>query len=100
MTTHKERIQACIQGEVIDRPPVALWRQFPIDDQSPGTLAKATFNFQQTYDFDLVKVTPASSFCVRDWGVEDEWHGHTEGIRQYTKRVINNPQDWEKFPTL
>jgi hypothetical protein len=42
MITHKERIQACIKGEVIDHPPVALWRHFPIDDQAPGTLAKAT----------------------------------------------------------
>jgi len=60
MTTHKERMQACIKGEVIDQPPVALWRHFPVDDQAPGTLAKATLNFQQTYNFDLVKVTPAS----------------------------------------
>jgi len=100
MTTHKERIQACINGELIDRPPVALWRHFPVDDQAPGTLAKATLNFQQTYDFDLVKVTPASSFCVRDWGVEDEWRGHTEGTRQYTKRVIQHPRDWEHLPVL
>ena len=100
MTTHKERLQACIQGEITDRPPVALWRHFPVDDQAPGTLAKATLNFQQTYDFDLVKVTPASSFCVRDWGVEDEWHGDTEGTRRYTKRVIEKPSDWEHLPAL
>lgn len=100
MITHKERIQACIQGGNLDRPPVALWRHFPVDDQAPGTLAKATLHFQQTYDFDLVKVTPASSFCVRDWGVEDEWRGHTEGTRQYTKRVIQNPRDWEQLPVL
>jgi len=100
MTTHKERIQACLQGEVIDRPPVALWRHFPVDDQSPGTLAKATLHFQQNYAFDLVKVTPASSFCVRDWGVEDAWRGDTEGTRQYTRRVIHDPRDWEKLPTL
>jgi uroporphyrinogen decarboxylase len=100
MTTHKERIQACIKSEAIDRPPVALWRHFPVDDQAPETLAKATLNFQQTYDFDLVKVTPASSFCVRDWGVEDEWKGDTEGTRRYTKRVIQNPRDWEQLPVL
>ena len=100
MTTHKERIQACIQGEIIDHPPVALWRHFPVDDQTPETLAKATLNFQQIYGFDLVKVTPASSFCVRDWGVEDEWRGHTEGTRQYTKRVIHDPRDWERLPVL
>lgn len=100
MTTHKERIQASMQGGVIDRPPVALWRHFPVDDQSPGTLAKATLHFQRNYDFDLVKVTPASSFCLKDWGVEDEWKGHTEGTRQYTKRVIHGPRDWEHLPVL
>ena len=100
MTTHKERIQACLYGEIIDRPPVALWRHFPVDDQSPETLAKATIQFQQTYDFDIVKVTPASSFCLRDWGVEDKWTGHTEGTRQYTRRVIHGPKDWEQLPIL
>ncbi len=100
MTTHKERIQSSMKGEVIDHPPVALWRHFPVDDQSPGTLAKATLHFQQTYDFDLVKVTPASSFCLRDWGVEDEWKGHTEGTREYTRRVIHHPRDWEQLPVL
>lgn len=100
MTTHKERIQGSMKGEVIDRPPVALWRHFPVDDQSPGTLAAATLHFQRNYDFDLVKVTPASSFCLKDWGVEDEWKGHTEGTRDYTKRVIHGPKDWERLPAL
>jgi uroporphyrinogen decarboxylase len=89
-----------MMGEIIDRPPVALWRHFPVDDQSAGSLAKATLHFQQTYDFDLVKVTPASSFCLKDWGVEDEWKGHTEGTREYTKRVISGPKDWERLPVL
>jgi uroporphyrinogen decarboxylase len=100
MTTHKERIQACLHNESLDRPPVALWRHFPVDDQDSKLLAEATLNFQQTYDFDLVKVTPASSFCVKDWGVDDKWLGHTEGTRQYTKRIIHDPRDWEALPAL
>jgi len=100
INTHKERIQACINQESLDRPPVALWRHFPVDDQDPKLLAEATLHFQRTYDFDLVKVTPASSFCAKDWGVEDEWRGHTEGTRQYTKHVIRDPRDWESLPVL
>jgi uroporphyrinogen decarboxylase len=100
MTTHRERIQAAIKGEVIDRPPVALWRHFPVDDQDPETLANAILHFQSNYDFDLVKVTPASSFSVKDWGVEDEWVGDTEGTRRYTQRVINDARDWENLPLL
>jgi uroporphyrinogen decarboxylase len=100
MTTHRERIQAALKGEIIDRPPVALWRHFPVDDQSPEALAIAHLQYQQNYDFDLIKVTPASSFCLKDWGVEDEWVGDTEGTRRYTKRVIQNPGDWEALPVL
>jgi uroporphyrinogen decarboxylase len=98
--THRERLQACLNGEIPDRPPVALWRHFPVDDQSPELLAAATVHFQQTYDFDLVKVTPASSFCLKDWGSDDAWEGNTEGTRRYTKLVIQRPQDWESLPTL
>jgi len=100
MTTHQERLQACLRGETTDRPPVALWRHFPVDDQTPEALAAAVINFQNTYDFDLVKVTPASSFCVRDWGVEDQWAGDTEGTRRYTRRAIRAPGDWEALPAL
>jgi uroporphyrinogen decarboxylase len=98
--SHRERLKTCLNGETPDRPPVALWRHFPVDDQAPETLAAATLNFQKTYDFDLVKVSPASSFCLRDWGVEDIWQGHTEGTRNYTKRVIQDPKDWENLPAL
>ncbi len=80
---HRARIEACLSGAPMDRPPVALWRHFPVDDQSPATLAAATANFQRTYDFDLVKVTPSSSFCLRDWGIKDEWRGAPEGTREY-----------------
>lgn len=98
--THRERLEDCLAGEVNDRPPVALWRHFPVDDQNPGTLAQAVLNFQRTYDFDFVKVTPASSYCLRDWGISDEWRGSTEGTREYTRRVIRTPEDWARLPVL
>ena len=99
--TTRERLQACIKNDpALDRPPVALWRHFPMDDQSPETLAAATLDFQRHYDFDLVKVTPASSFSIKDWGAEDVWEGHTEGTRRYTKRIVQKPQDWERLPVL
>jgi uroporphyrinogen decarboxylase len=100
MLTHKERLQTCLSAQTPDRPPVALWRHFPIDDQTPDGLAAAALHFQRTYDFDLVKVTPSSSFCLKDWGVEDEWQGDSEGTRRYTRRVIHEPQDWEKLRQL
>jgi uroporphyrinogen decarboxylase len=100
MTTHRERIQSCLSGEPTDRPPIALWRHFPEEDQNPETLAAAALKFQETYDFDIVKVTPASSFAVKDWGAEDEWRGDPQGSRDYTRRAIHKPQDWETLKPL
>lgn len=96
----RERLESSLLGTEPDRPPVALWRHFPVDDQDPFTLAAAVVNFQLTYDFDLVKVTPASSFCIKDWGAADEWEGNPEGTRRYTQHVIQQPQEWERLRLL
>lgn len=97
---HRERMQACLNGEQPDRPPVALWRHFPVDDQTAETLAAAHIYFQQSFDFDFLKVTPASGYFVYDWGVEDAWRGHPHGTREYTKRVIQSPGDWANLKPL
>jgi uroporphyrinogen decarboxylase len=96
----RERLRAAIAGEAVDRVPVALWRHFPVDDQRPEDLAQATLEFQARYDFDFVKVTPASSFCLRDWGARDEWLGDPHGTRDYTRRVVQNPDDWQALQPL
>jgi uroporphyrinogen decarboxylase len=96
----RDRLSAVIAGEDVDRTPVALWRHFPGDDQRPADLAAATLSFQWRWDWDFVKVTPASSFCVRDWGVEDRWVGNSEGTREYTKRAIEHPEDWRGLRVL
>ncbi|MEN6394153.1 MAG: uroporphyrinogen decarboxylase family protein [Anaerolineaceae bacterium] len=98
--SHLERLEICLSGDLPDRTPVALWRHFPVDDQKAEDLAAATLSFQKEYDFDLVKVTPASSYCVKDWGVQDVWQGNMEGTRDYIKFAIEHPEDWEKLPVL
>jgi uroporphyrinogen decarboxylase len=94
VTSRRERVEAAIAGGVADRLPVALWRHFPGDDQDPASLAESTLAFQREFDFDLIKVTPASSFSTRGWGVEDVWRGEAEGTRQYTTRAIHIASDW------
>ncbi len=100
MPTHREAIENSLSGVVMERAPAALWRHFPVDDQDPATLARAVIAFQKNYEYDLVKVTPASSFCIKDWGVQDVWRGDTEGTRDYTRAVINDPEDWGRLPVL
>lgn len=96
----QERLLKTLAGEPTDRPPVALWRHWPGDDQRAADLARSTIEFQRTYDWDFVKVTPASSFCVTDYGVQDEWQGDLEGTRTYTKRAIFRSLDWTELRPL
>jgi uroporphyrinogen decarboxylase len=100
MMNHRERMKVCLSGEQPDRPPVALWRHFPVDDQKADTLAAAHLNFQNTYDFDFLKVTPSSGYFLYDWGLESTWQGHPHGTREYTNRVIHNPEDWAALKPL
>ncbi len=99
MTRH-ERLQATFMGAPVDRTAVALWRHFPGDDQRPADLAAATLMWQATWDWDFIKVSPASSFCLVDWGVEDRWVGGDEGNRQYGSRVVTSAQDWARLSLL
>jgi uroporphyrinogen decarboxylase len=98
--SHRERIERTIEGLPVDRPAVSLWRHFPVDDQTPEGLAKAVLQFQERFDFDFIKITPSSSFCIKDWGVEDEWQGNPEGTRHFTRQPVQDRQGWSKIKTI
>lgn len=96
----RERLEAAFAGQPVDRPPVALWRHWPVDDQRGDELARATLVFQHTFDFDFIKVTPSSNYCVAGYGAESAWEGNQEGTRTWGRRVIQAPEDWAKLKPL
>jgi uroporphyrinogen decarboxylase len=96
----RARLEATFAGEAVDRPAVALWRHWPVDDLRGSELARATLTFQQTYDFDFVKVTPNSNFCVADYGAQSRWVGNEEGTYVWGERVIQQPEDWMRLQSL
>lgn len=96
----RDRLEATIRGEAVDRVAVALWRHFPGDDQSAEELARAQVDFQRGYDFDFMKVTPQSSFCVEDWGVTSRYEGSIDGTDEYTSRAVRQTEDWRRIQPL
>lgn len=96
----RQRLEATISGNPVDRIAIALWRHWPGDDQRAEDQAAAHIAFQRDYDWDFVKVTPSSSFCLTAWGAEDRWEGSREGTRRYLDRVINEPEDWSRLRAL
>jgi uroporphyrinogen decarboxylase len=97
---HWQRMEAAIAGQDVDRVPVALWRHFPVDDQDPGKLAARTVEWQNAWDFDLVKFMPSGTFSVEDWGAKSAWEGLWNGARAITVPGVKSPDDWTKLPRL
>jgi uroporphyrinogen decarboxylase len=98
--TKRQRLEASFAGAPVDRPAVALWRHWPVDDRYGAELARAHLEFQRTYDFDFIKVTPSSDFMITGYGAESYWVGNEEGTRQWGPPVIRSPEDWLKLKPL
>lgn len=96
----RERIAAALRGEETDRPLVALWRHFPIDDQDPEQLAQSVVAFQAQHDWDFIKLTPASNYSVVDYGSRAVYRGHPEGVSERIEVPIQRPEDWARLEPL
>lgn len=102
---HKERIRAVLRGEPTDRVPVALWRHFPGDDLNPEKLSARVVEFQKEFDFDFVKVTPASGYPSEMYGAtfrtpDPGSRRLREGTRERATRTVNSLDDWDKIVPL
>lgn len=87
-------------GEAGSPAPVAYWRHHPEADQRAETLVAATCKFQQDFPSDIVKITPASSFQLRDLGQEDFWTGDHLGRRIFGAPKITQPEDWLRLAEM
>lgn len=98
--TKRERVYAAIKGESVDRPPIALWRHFPQEDARSESLSRAHVQFYRKFDWDFLKVTPASGYYGDDWGLRAAYKPNREGTRHYSDRPIRKPSDWRALKSL
>lgn len=98
--THWERIRAALKGEETDRVPISLWRHWPPDDETPEGLAAVTLNWQRTYDFDLVKITPTGTYGIEDWGGRTTYTSADHGMRTVEKHGVTSAEQWPRLKHL
>lgn len=97
---HWQRVDAALSGTPVDRPPIALWRHFPDDDQDPGVLTAHTVAWQQRWDFDLVKFMPSGTYGVEDWGAVSAYDGQANGARVVVGPRVRTTDDWRAIGDL
>lgn len=98
--TKRERIEAALKGEEVDRTPVSVWMHFPQQDRSARGLVDALLAFQRKYDWDFMKVMFRSSFAVEDWGCKFDGYNIPIGNWKQTSYVIEGADDWTKLEPL
>ena len=97
---YRALVDSVLEGGEADRCPVLFWKHHPIADQSAEGLCAATIGFQDRFDLDIVKISPAATYQLPDYGLLDSWQGDPIGRRRIDRTVVRHPEDWRKLPRL
>ena len=82
----EERVRAAIEGREPDRIPASVWMHISDKDQDPRSLAEAMVEFNETYDYDFIKMMPFGAYTVSDWGAS--WISTATNIRKWKLRLL------------
>jgi uroporphyrinogen decarboxylase len=96
----RERVQAAIRREPVDRPPVSFWRHVPEVDHTAAGLAEAMLTFQRRWDLDFIKVMSSGVYCVEDWGCRVAYQGSPNGAKQCIEHAVRSRGDWGRIRPL
>ncbi len=98
--TKRERLEAIVNGELADRPPVSAWHHFIDAEQSAEELAEATAEFQRKYDWDFVKINPRAVCYAEMWGNEYDYSKYTGLAPTCTRRILHSARDLGKIAEI
>ncbi|MGD2205377.1 MAG: uroporphyrinogen decarboxylase family protein, partial [Anaerolineae bacterium] len=97
----RQRIEAALRSDPVDRIPLSLWRHYHREDRTPQGLADATLALARRYNLDLIKLTPSGLYAVEDWSGNHIVHPGTDHEPPYLgSPAVITPGDWRHLPTL
>lgn len=101
MWTKKERVEAVLNGEKADRPPVSAWRHF-IEKEHSGVeiFAGSMLDWHKTYDWDYVKLQPRASYYEEAWGGQFDYDNYEGVLPKCVKGPVSCAEDLEKITVL
>lgn len=96
----KERVDAALRGEPVDRVPASMWGHDFGREWSAQTLTEAMVEGFTRYDWDFLKVNPRASYLVENWGAKYRPSGvkYKAPICEHTP--IKGSSDWKRLRPL
>jgi uroporphyrinogen decarboxylase len=96
----RERVEAALKGESLDRVPVSAWRHFLADEGSPETLAQVTLGHYHEFDWDWVKINPRATYYAEAWGNQYDFGDYDSVIPRLIDGPLKTSADLEKIKPL
>ena len=88
----RERVEAALAGEAVDRVPVAAWGHLIPAERDIDAFAEASVSFFRVYDWDWLKVNPRATYFAEAWGSEYDFDNYG-GVLPRFVRNRNDPLD-------
>ena len=98
--TKRERVDAALKGEAVDRVPVSAWRHFIADERQPDTLARASLRHFYDFDWDWLKVNPRATYYAEAWGNRYNYGLYDGVLPRLISGPIESPADLEKIEAV
>src|SRR5690349_19683953 len=96
----KERVDAALRGDAVDRVPASMWgHDFEREWSAHGLTEAMVENFNR-YDWDFLKVNPRASYHVEDWKVRVRPSGEKYQKPVYEDSPIKSTSDWKRLRPL
>jgi len=74
---------------------ISFWKHHPISDQSGKLLAEEAIDFQNSFQFDFLKLTPAGNWLAVCYGAKDEnWENDSVGRRKIIRFPLKEIKDF------
>lgn len=96
----RERVDAALRGEALDRVPVAAWRHFLAEEGAPETLAAVSLKHFYDFDWDWLKVNPRATYYAEAWGNEYDFAHYDSVLPRLRSGPINSPADLVKITEI
>lgn len=96
----RERVEAALRGEPVDRVPVSAWRHFIDEERDPDMLAQVTLKHFHDFDWDWVKVNPRATYYAEAWGNRYDFSQYDAVLPRLVEGPVSQSGDLGKIETI
>lgn len=98
--SRRERVQAALNKQEVDRIPFSVWYGCPHLDQDPRALAEEEVRQAREYGVDFIKMNPNALYVSQDYGLSLQFFCTPTQGAKVRKYGIDDVKEWGDLKTL